>query len=158
MVNNTICQFVSYLIVPTPSVSVTIQTNQTAGQSLTLYCNVTAVNGIISNVDIMWLVDGSELVTVRDINVFSTLNDMQIYMDSFTIEQLNVTDNEKVYQCNVLINSDPLVMASDNFTLNVTGKYVVSHVIMQYTSYVQTNLFLTSNDKSTYVVPVQFTA
>ena len=75
--------FMSYLIVPTPTVSVTIQTNQTAGKSLTLYCTVTAVNGVTSSVDIMWLLDGLELVTVRDIDVFSTSNGMQLYATKY---------------------------------------------------------------------------
>ena len=112
-----------YLIVPIPTVNITIQSNQTAGQALTLYCNVTTVRGITSRVDIMWLVDGSEITVIRDIDVFTISNGMQLYVDSFAIKQLNVTDNGKVYQCKVLINSDPLVMATDSFTLNVTGKY-----------------------------------
>ena len=107
-----------YTIVPTPTVNVTIQTNQTAGEPLTLYCMVTTVRGITSSVDIMWLVDDS-LLEIADV----TSDDMQLYMTSYIIDQLSVTDNERVYQCKVLINSsDALVMASDNFTLNVTGK------------------------------------
>ena len=111
------------IIVPTPNVDVTIQSNQTAGQPLTLYCTVTAVRGITSRVDIMWIVDDSEPITV---NVSSKLDDMwKIYMDSYTINQLSETDNGKVYQCKVLINSNPSVMANDTFTLNVTGKQTV---------------------------------
>ena len=79
------------------------------------------VRGITSTVYIMWLVDDSQLeVTVR--NVSSSLDDMIIYMDSYTIDQLSETDNEKVYQCKVLIDSNPLVNASDAFMPNVTGK------------------------------------
>ena len=107
-----------YTIVPTPTVNVTIQTNQTAGEPLTLYCMVTTVRGITSSLDIMWLVDDS-LLEIADV----TSDDMQLYMTSYIIDQLSVTDNERVYQCKVLINSSgALVMASDNFTLNVTGK------------------------------------
>ena len=111
-----------YAIVPTPIVSVAVQTNQTAGEPLTLYCNVTTVRGITSRVDIMWLVDDSLLeIAVPDIS--STSDDMQLYMTSYTIDQLSATDNERAYQCKVLINSrETLVTANDNFTLNVTGK------------------------------------
>ena len=109
-----------YTIVPTPTVNVAIQTNQTAGESLTLYCTITTVRGITSRVDIIWLVDDS-LLEIADANI--TSDDMLLYTTSYIIDQLNVTDNERVYQCKVLINSsDALVMASDNFTLNVTGK------------------------------------
>ena len=113
-----------YLTVPTPDVSVTIQTNQTAGQPLTLYCTVIAVRGITSRVDIMWLVDESVLETIRNVNVSSISDDMQIYMESYTINRLRATDDGRVYQCAVLINSDPSVMATDDFTLNVTGMLV----------------------------------
>ena len=114
-----------YNIVPTPTVSVAVLTNQTAGEPLTLYCNVTTVKGITSSVDIMWLVDGLQL-EIADPNVSLTSDGMQLYMTSYTIEQLRASDNERVYQCRVKIGSDPLVMASYNFTLNVTGKYVYS--------------------------------
>ena len=111
-----------YTIVPTPTVNVTIQTNQTAGEPLTLYCMVTTVRGINNSVDIMWLVDDS-LLEIADVNISPTSDDMQRYVTSYTIDQLSATDDDRVYQCKVLINSsDALVMASDNFTLNVTGK------------------------------------
>ena len=108
------------VIVPIPNVSVYILTNQSAGEPLTLYCNVTTVRGINSIVNITWLRDGSKL-EMQDIeNV--TSDNMQLYMTSYTIDHLSVTDNERVYQCRVLIHSNTVVMASDNFTLNVTGK------------------------------------
>ena len=109
------------IIVPTPTVSITTETNQTAGQQLTLDCTVTAVRGITSRVDIMWLVDDSELYPITVDDVSSTMDDMQLFMDSYTIDQLSATDDGKVYQCKVLIDSDPIVMATDSFTLNVTG-------------------------------------
>ena len=58
-----------------------------------------------------------------DPNISSILNEMQLYITSYTIDQSSTTDNERVYQYKVLINSSgALVTASDNFTLNVTGK------------------------------------
>ena len=110
-----------FVIVPTPMVSVAILTNQTAGEPLTLYCNVTTVKGIDSTVNITWLIDGSEL-EIQDINVFNTSDNMQLYMTAYTIDHLSGNDHKRVYQCRVLIYSDMLVMASNNLTLNVTGK------------------------------------
>ena len=89
----------------------------------------------------MWLVDGSK-ITVRDIDAFSISNGMQPYMDSYTITQLNVTDNGRVYQCKVLIDSDPLVMATDSFTLNVTGKYTDSEVSTAQFTYIKLQTYL----------------
>ena len=107
------------ITVPTPIVSISVETNQTVGQPLILVCNVIAVRGITSRVNITWLV---KLETIRNVDVSSLMDgDMQLYMDSYTIDRLSVNDNKKVYQCVVLIDSDPLVMAADNFTLNVTG-------------------------------------
>ena len=107
-----------HIIVPTPTVSVTVSTNQTAGQPLILHCNVNAVRGITSKVNVTWLVDGSILETV------TIIIEMGIYMNSYTINQLSTNDDGKVYQCEILINSDPRVIAIDNFTLNVTGEYI----------------------------------
>ena len=109
------------VIVPTPTVSVAVMTNQTAGEPLTLYCNVTTVKGITSAVDIMWLVDGSQL-EIADPDVSLTSDNLRLYLASYTIDQPSESDNERVYQCKVRISSDLLVMASDNFTLNITGK------------------------------------
>ena len=112
-----------YMAVPIPIVSIEVETNQTAGQPLTLDCTVIAVRGITSRVDITWLVNDVELETIRNVDLSSPTDDeTQLYMDSYTIDRLSVNDNENVYQCEVLIDSDPLVMATDNFTLNVTGK------------------------------------
>ena len=111
------------MAVPIPIVSIEVETNQTAGQPLTLDCTVIAVRGLTSRVDITWLVNGVELETIRNVDLSSPTDDeTQLYMDSYTIDRLSVNDNENVYQCEVLIDSDPLVMATDNFTLNVTGK------------------------------------
>lgn len=110
------------ITVPTPIVSISVETNQTVGQPLRLDCTVITVRGITSRVNIVWRVNDMELETVTDVDVSSSMDDdMQQYMVSYTIDQLSVNDNENVYQCVVLIDSDSLVMAADNFTLNITG-------------------------------------
>ena len=79
------------------------------------------MRGITSTVDILWLVHGSKLKTESFDMPTMDMGDMQIYMDSYTINQLSTNDDGKVYQCKVLIKSDPQVMVTDNFTLNITG-------------------------------------
>ena len=99
--------------------------NQTVGQSLTLQCEVTTVKGITSRVDIVWSSDGTELG--RTNNVSTKMDNSLVYTDSYTISQLSTTDDGGVIQCEVVINTSPLVTANDNITLNVIGKYYPLH-------------------------------
>ena len=46
-----------------------------------------------------------------------------LYTDSYDIPQLSTTDEDKTYECTVLVNSTLPVMATNIVTLNVTGKY-----------------------------------
>ena len=110
------------LIVPTPTVSVAALNDQIAGLPLELQCIVTGVRGITSTVNITWIIDDLELEQITDVDVSSLMDDMQLYMSNYTIDQLNVTNNETIYQCKVVIDSDQLVNASDTFKLNITGK------------------------------------
>ena len=99
----------------------TVPNNLTVGQSLTLQCEVTTVRGITSGVDIVWSSDGTELKRMN--NVASTTKDNSlVYTDSYTISQLSTTD-DRVIQCEVVINANPPVMANDSIILDVTGKY-----------------------------------
>ena len=80
------------------------------------------MRGITSRVDIVWSSGGTVLRRMN--NVSSTaLDNLLVYRDSYTISQLNITDNGRVIQCEVVINSTDLVMASNNITLDVIGKY-----------------------------------
>ena len=106
--------------VPT-TVSVTAPNNQTVGQSLTLQCEVTTVRGITSRVDIVWSSDGTELERMNGVSS-TTMGNSLVYTDSYTISQLSTTDDGRVIQCEVVINTSPSVMASDSITLDVTGE------------------------------------
>ena len=112
-----------YILVPTPSVTVTVPNTQTVGQSLTLQCEVTTVRGITSRVDIVWSSDGTVLRRINDTTA-TTMDNSLIYTDSYTISQLSTTDNGSMIQCEVVINTSPLVMASDSITLDVTGTHI----------------------------------
>ena len=114
---------VIYVIVPTPTVSVTAPNTQTVGQSLTLQCEVTTVRGITSRVDIVWSSGGTELERMNDVSS-TTMGNSLVYTDSYTISQLSKTDEGRVIQCEVVINASPSVMTSDSITLDVTGMYM----------------------------------
>ena len=110
-----------YITVPTPTVSVTALNTQTVGQSLTLQCEVTTVRGITSRVDIVWSSDMELNRTNSTIPVM--MDNSLVYTHSYTISQLSTTDDNRVIQCEVVINASPSVMASDIITLDVTGEY-----------------------------------
>ena len=112
----------SFNIVPSPIVTVTAPDIQLEGHSLTLQCNVTAVRGITSRVDIVWRRGGTVLRTEQ--NVLPTLMaNSQLYIDSYTISSLTSLHFGGVIQCRAIINAAPdEVLASDNVMLNVIGK------------------------------------
>ena len=98
------------------------------GQSLTLQCEVTTVRGITSRVDIVWSSDGTELERMNDLSS-TTMDNSLVYTDSYTISQLNTTDDGRVIQCEVVINASPSVMASDTITLDVASKFIFCYTI-----------------------------
>ena len=105
------------LLVPIPSVNVTAPNTQIVGQSLTLECSVTTVKGITSRVDIVWSSNG---LVVKRINGTFVSTSQTVYSAAYTIPQLSTTDDGRVYQCEVVINTSPPVMATGSVTLDVT--------------------------------------
>ena len=111
-------------LVPTPDISVTALNTQTVGQSLTLQCEVTAVRGITSRVDIVWSSGGMELERMNNVSS-TTMKNSLVYTSNYTILQVNTTDEGRVIQCEVVINTTPLVMTTDSIMLDVTGEYFI---------------------------------
>ena len=109
------------ILVPSPAVRATALDTQAVGQSLTLQCEVTTVRGITSRVDIVWR-NGTELRRMNNVSS-TTMDNSLVYTDTYTISQLNTTDDDRVIQCEVVINASPPVMASDSITLDVIGEY-----------------------------------
>jgi len=107
--------------VPTPIVTVTALRPQIVGQSLTLECSGTTVRGITTRVDIIWRGGGTTLR--RTNNIPSTMMASSImYTDTYTISQLNTSDDEREYQCEVVINTSPPVMINTSISLDVMGE------------------------------------
>ena len=115
------CGLHFFVSVPTPTVNVTAPDTQAVGQSLTLQCEVTTVRGITSRVDIVWSSNGTELQRMNNVSS-TTMDNSLVYTDSYTTSQLSTTDEDRVIQCQVMINASPSVMASDNIILDVTGE------------------------------------
>ena len=91
------------------------------GQPLALECNVTAVRGINSKIYIQWHINGV-LEINNSVKASMTNSGFEVFNDSFDIPQLTTNDNGVVYECEVIIYTDPPVRASHSLTLNVTGK------------------------------------
>ena len=115
------------LIVANPyNVSSSAPNTQIVGQSLTLECSVTTVRGITSRVDIVWSKDRSIISTLIGINISMSRGSTTEYSATYTIPQLGTTDDGRVYQCEVVINTSPPVMATSTITLNVIGLFNTS--------------------------------
>jgi len=82
---------------------------------------VTAVKGITNRVDFIWSSDGRELKRMEGINVSYTTDNSVVYKDTYNISQLSTTDDDREYQCEVVINSSPPVLTTGNVTLDVIG-------------------------------------
>ena len=66
-----------------------------------------------------------ELERMNDVSSTS-MDSSLVYTHSYNISQLNTTDDGRVIQCKVVINTSPSVMATDNITLDVTGEYCIT--------------------------------
>ena len=96
--------------------------NQTVGQSLTLEGSITTVRGITSRVDIVWSSNSLQLIRIDGLNLSSMTNYTVLYTEIYTILQLSTLDEGRTITCDVFINALTPVTATDNVTLNVTGK------------------------------------
>ena len=106
--------------------------SQIVGQSLTLECSVTTVRGITSRVDIVWSRDGFQLKYINGANIANFTQSQTTYTFTYTIPLLSTTDDGRVYQCEVVINTSPPVMATDSVTLDIIGKINVNSVSNLY--------------------------
>ena len=96
--------------------------DQTVGQPLILQCSVTTIRDINSRVDFVWISNGTELERVEGVTGDSSTNNLAVYTDYYIIPQLSIADNNSLYTCEVIINRSPLITATGNITLNITGK------------------------------------
>ena len=92
------------------------------GQSLTLESTITTVRGITSRVDIAWSSNGVELKRINNTNMSLTVNDSELYEDTFNIPLLSTSDDGRVFQCEIIIiNASSIIVATSNITLDLTG-------------------------------------
>ena len=134
----------TYFVVPIPIVQITIFDNETLenktmshvkiGDPLTLECTVTAVRGISSSVDIIWTTGGRAVRRVDNITA-DIESDHAVYTDIFEISSLSAIDNEREFQCTVMINSSQPVNSSDEITLTFPSEYIHNCVVVLFCCY-----------------------
>ena len=113
-----------YRLVPPPTITVTRSGTPIVGQSLGLNCMVNTVSGIASRISVVWTSCGKILYSTSITQGTSNIR--------YTILQLSTSDEGKVYQCEVVINTIPPVRAIGLITLNVNSKFIPVVCVLMY--------------------------
>ena len=118
------------------SVVVATLSEQVVGQPLKLECAMSTPRGISSKVDLVWSRDGVEVEHINDISSNFSSPEVVVYTNIYSIPLLGTYDDDIVYECEVIINSSPILKFTDNVTLDVTGMcamiYYINHLIVFY--------------------------
>ena len=112
---------------------ITAADTQIVGESLELRCRGSIDRGVTSEVDIIWISDGTELNRTNGIDPTLFENSTSLmYMNTYTIAELSTSDNYKMYYCELVINSPSPVITNISILLNVTSKLgmLYSHKFM----------------------------
>ena len=80
------------------------------------------MRGITSRVDIVWSSNGLELRRIEGIESSLTINNSVMYMDSYTISHLGTVDENRTYQCGIIIKQALPITVNNSITLDVMGK------------------------------------
>lgn len=118
-----------YLDPSSVSVNIVTLSDQTVGQPLTLECRVSSEDEIPTRIDFTWSADGLVLKSVEGV---TATDNFQIYTDTYSISQLSTEDNGRIITCEVVISSIPLVVVSNNITLDVVGKNYYELTVATY--------------------------
>ena len=99
----------------------TTLSEQIVGQPLMLECAMSTPRGIGSRVDVVWSRDGVEIERINDISSNFSSPEVVVYTNIYTIPLLGTYDDDIVYECEVIVYSNPILTVTDNLTLDVTG-------------------------------------
>ena len=120
------------------STNVMVETlnEEIVGQSLMLECAMSTPRGITSTVDVAWSRDGVDLEYIENISSNFSSPEVVVYTNIYTIPLLGTYDDDIVYECEVIINSNPILRRTNNVILNVTGMcalmYNSNYLIVTY--------------------------
>ena len=123
---------------------------QHIGNPLSLRCAVTTVRGITNGVNIVWKVNNTVIIERYNGNVTEEETSYVYYYNADT--NLTVNDNNTVYQCQVIINSSPLISSTDNLTLNIIGKRHLYSICFAYTCKLYAFSFYSTNRSCIFII------
>ena len=103
--------------------NLTAPETQLVGESLTLECSVTTVEGISSTINIVWSSNNIILAVTENVNISFSDNNSAVYVDTYEIPQVTTADEGRVYQCQITINQNPPLISENFATLDVTGNF-----------------------------------
>ena len=105
------------------STNVMVETlnEEIVGQPLMLECAMSTPRGITSTVDVAWSRDGVDLEYIENISSNFSSPEVVVYTNIYTIPLLGTYDDDIVYECEVIINSNPILRITNNVILNVIG-------------------------------------
>ena len=113
-----LCAFVYFYIVPV--VVINAPDEQVLGEPLTLECKIITAIDIDDTFNIIWTNDITEVRRVENIPA----NLISNYSDFYTIPALSRSDDNRRYQCEVIINTNPPVSAAvASIALQVRSKF-----------------------------------
>ena len=119
MWNTYVCIFFS--VSNSTNVMVATLSEQIVGQSLMLECAMSTPRGISSTVDVVWSRDGVDLDFIENISSNFSSPEVVVYTNIYTIPLLGTYDDDIVYECEVIINSSPILKIRNDVLVNVTG-------------------------------------
>ena len=79
------------------------------------------MRGVTSDVDIVWR-HNNTTVNITRVIASDTIYNLLVYEDSYTISQLNISDDNAMYECRMVVRTYSQIVATDTVILNVTGK------------------------------------
>ena len=79
------------------------------------------MRGITSDVDIVWRHDDTIVKNATRVTPTTTMDNLLVYEDLYTISQLNISDNNAVYECRMVVKTYPQTAVTDTIILDVAG-------------------------------------
>ena len=76
----------------------------------------------VGRVDILWRRYDKIVKTNNRVRTTTTINNLLVYRDSYTISQLKTSDEGVMYGCRLIVRGSSGTRADDTVTLDVTGE------------------------------------
>ena len=71
----------------------------------------------------VWRRGSNDVVRNNHVTTTTTMNNLLVYNNSYTISQLNTSDDGVMYECRLVIRVNPEIKVMDTVRLDVAGKH-----------------------------------